>query len=150
MCGVVGQPIGEHGPFAQTTGEVRRHSVGMGQEPLVVRWLYDLRRLRRRAERDEELAPGEVDVRAVGEVDVGESCEAARLGAWCLEQRNQAEIAIGRTSCVSHDAFDLTPFTLDVVGRQDQQRLPAFVYTAFHLFDTRRATREVAKVDEGL
>ena len=68
----------------------------MGEEPVVALRLLRRLRLRRLAQRGEELAPGEVEVRAVGEVDVGERTDAERLIALGLEQRDQAEVAICR------------------------------------------------------
>lgn len=49
-----------------------------------------------------------------------------------------------------HDALDLAPLAVDVVGRQDQQRLAAFDDTAFHLLDAWRASCEIAEVDESV
>lgn len=64
--------------------------------------------------------PSEVDIRAVDEVNVDERANAKRLRTWHFEQRNQAEVAIGRAEGVSHDVFDFTPLTLDVVGRKHE------------------------------
>ena len=70
------QPTGEHRALSDTPGEVGRHGIGMGQEPLLVRRLFRLLRLRLLAQRGEELAPGEGEVRSIGEVNVGERGDA--------------------------------------------------------------------------
>ena len=51
----------------------------MGQEPVVVLRLLRRLRFRRLAQRGEELAPGEIVVRAVGEVNVRERADAEGL-----------------------------------------------------------------------
>jgi hypothetical protein len=99
--------------------------------------------------RRQELAPGKVQVRAVSEIDVSQRPDPQGFFARRLEQRDQAQIAIGRVERLKHDRFDLGPSALDVLRREDGQRLAALVYAAFHLLDAGRPAGEIAEVDNG-
>ena len=66
----------------------------MGQGPLVALRLLRRLRLRRGPQRGEELTPGEVVVRAVGEVDVGEGGDAERFFTVGFKERDEPELAI--------------------------------------------------------
>ena len=150
IVGVRVQPGGEHGALGEAAGEVGRHGIGMGQEPAVglrLLWRFGLQR---RTQRGQKLAPGEVEVRAGGEINVGERANIQRLLTGRLEQRDDAEVAIGWAEGLSHDAFKLAPLALDVLRREYQKRLAAREDAAFYFLDARRAAREVAKINERL
>ena len=80
---------------------------------------------------------------------MGEGPDAEGLLAVGLEQRDQPEVAIGRVEGLDHETLELGPFALDVLRRQDEERLAALQDGTFHFLDARRAWREVAEVDAG-
>ncbi len=149
MRGVRRQPGGEHLALGEASGEVRGHGIGMGQEPVVALRLCRRGWFRRCAQRGEKLPPGEVEVRAVGEVNVREGADAEGLLTLGLKQRDEPEVAIGRTEGLGHNVLDLGPFALDVLRRENDERLAAPHDGTFHFLDAGRAAGEVAEVDAG-
>lgn len=150
MLGIFGKPAVEHRPFRHPAGEVRRHRIGMGEEPAVAPGLPRRLRLRRLAQRGQELLPGKLVIGAVGEVDVGEGGNAEGLFTVGLQQRDDAEFAVCRVEGLNHEVLELAPSAFDVVGRQDEKRLAAFHDAPLHLVNAGRAAREVAEIDERL
>src|SRR5438067_68974 len=100
-------------------------------------------------QRGEKLVPTEVEACIIGEINMRESANAERLFALLLEQRDEAEVTIGRADGLDHDVLDFTPLTLDVVGCEHEQHLAALRHAALHFPNARCAAREIAEVNEG-
>ena len=110
MRGVRVKPMVEHLALGKSPGEVGRHGIRMGQEPLVALRFLRRFRLRRFAQRGEKLTPGEVEVRAVGEINVGERADAKGPRAIFFQQWDQPQFVTGRAECLRHRSLNLGPF----------------------------------------
>src|SRR6185436_18881911 len=78
MIAVCVQPVAQQFALGEAAGEVGRHRVRMSEEPLLAPWLSGGFQNRWRAERGEQLSPGEFQIFGRGEVHIGEYAEARR------------------------------------------------------------------------